>query len=224
MKTRLARWRLSLEIALWRHGVLWPLLLLCVVLTMGVWWGGVQPQKELLVELSQRAADQAQKRKTAQPAVPVKDEQAHTWQQIRQSWPPAQQVETHIATVLQAAQKRGLVVEQGDYQYRAEPELNALKVTMNLPLNGSYANLRSWVDAVLRDHPNLALDELAIKRETVSSAQAEVKVRWVGWYRADDTQLSTSQNTSQNTPQTTAPKLAPAASDALIPASSEVRQ
>lgn len=224
MKTRLARWRLSLEIALWRHGVLWPLLLLCVVLTLGVWWGGVLPQKQLLVELSQRAAEQTQKRSTAHPAMPVRDEQAHTWQQIRQSWPSAQQVETHIATVLQAAQKRGLVVEQGDFQYRAEPELNALKVTMNLPLNGSYANLRAWVDAVLRDHPNLALDELAIKRETASSAQAEVKVRWVGWYRADETQVSPSQNPTQNPLKTTAPTLLPAAADALMPTSSEVRR
>ena len=220
MKTTLARLRLSLEIALWRHGALWPFVALCLMLTMAVWWGMVQPQKQLLVELSQRAAHQTQMRQQTRPATPVSDEQAQTWQQIRQTWPEAGHVDAHIVAVLQLAQKRGLAVEQGDYQYRSEPELNALKVTMNLPLRGTYTNLRGWVDAVLRDHPNLALEELAIKREVASSADAEVKVRWVGWYRADEAQVST----LVNNPQTTAPTRSPAAPHAVIPSSGEVRR
>jgi hypothetical protein len=220
MKTLLARWRLSLEIALWRHGALWPLVALGLLMAAAVWWGMVQPQKQLLVELSQRAAHQAQLRQQARPATPVRDEQALTWQQIRQTWPESGQVDAHIAAVLQMAQKRGLVAEQGDYQYRSEPELNALKVTMNLPLRGTYNNLRGWVDAVLREHPNLALEELAIKREAVSSADAEVKVRWVGWYRAEEAQVGT----SGSNPQATAPTPSPAVAHAVIPASSEVRR
>jgi hypothetical protein len=216
MKTRLARWRLSLEIALWRHGALWSLVGLGLTLAMGIWWGMVLPHKQLLLELGQRAAHPAQAGQQARPAAPLRDEQAQSWQQIRQTWPEVGQVDAHISSVLQMAQKRGLVVEQGDYQYRAEPELNALKVTMNLPLNGSYAHLRAWVDAVLRDHPNLALEELAIKRDTASSAQTEVKVRWVGWYRADDTQV--------RAPQNTAPTPLAAGPDALTPTSSGVRR
>jgi hypothetical protein len=131
----------------------------------------------------------------------VRDEQALTWQQIRQTWPESGQVDAHIAAVLQMAQKRGLVAEQGDYQYRSEPELNALKVTMNLPLRGTYNNLRGWVDAVLREHPNL-------------------KVRWVGWYRAEEAQVGT----SGSNPQATAPTPSPAVAHAVIPASSEVRR
>jgi hypothetical protein len=220
MKTTLASWRLTLEIALWRHGALWPLVALGLVMAAAVWWGMVLPQKQLLVELSQRAAHQAHLRQQARPATPVRDEQAQSWQQIRQTWPEAGQVDAHIAAVLQMAQKRGLVVEQGDYQYRSEPELNALKVTMNLPMRGTYNNLRGWVDAVLREHPNLALEELAIKREVVSSAEAEVKARWVGWYRANDTQVAT----WGNSPQTPAPMASPAAPHALIPTSGEVRR
>ena len=187
---RLARWRLAAEIWVWHHGFLWPMVIGFAVLNVAVWTFIVMPQQKAHDELVTRLGLLHQKQSISVPAVGGGEPQVQAWQRARQNWPEAATMEKTIAGVLESAGQKGLQVDQGDFQYRVEEDLSAIRLTMNVPMRGSYLAVRKFVVSVLRAHPNMALEELLIKRESAASADTEVKLRFVAWYQLDPAEKS----------------------------------
>ena len=76
-----------------------------------------------------------------------------------------------------AAKAKGLVLQSGEYKLERSPDSRLARYQITLPVTGSYAQLRGFVGQVLADVPAAALEEITLRRESVSSPRLEARIR-----------------------------------------------
>ena len=80
-----------------------------------------------------------------------------------------------VARLFAAAKHAGLSLEQGSYRPAGDKGAGLRRYQITLPVTGEYPAIRSFLAEALERQPGLALDSLALSRETFASA--EVKAR-----------------------------------------------
>ena len=99
--------------------------------------------------------------------------------------PPLAQLPEELARVYALAQAAQLDLRQGEYRLdkRAAGPI-AYRIT--LPIRGSYAQMRGFVDAVLREMPLASVDALRFERERAADAGLNAQVHLTLHFRPGD--------------------------------------
>jgi Tfp pilus assembly protein PilO len=178
--------RLQWTLKRWLIGLRWPgwagLALLALALI--VYGGGIRPDKARLQALEREAAELA--RQTGGRA--LRAEPVTTRGQLSNFYaffPVSEAVPDVMARIEQAAQQHDLILEKGEYRFGREPEFRLARYQMTLPVRGSYADVRGFVNDVLDTVPAIALEELVLKRETVDEPELEAEVRFLLYLGAE---------------------------------------
>jgi hypothetical protein len=117
-----------------------------------------------------------QRLQTRTPYQPVSGGREQDLQRFYSLFPSAAQLAEEVERVHRYARKSGLELAQGEYRLERRPEgLWAYRVT--LPVRGSYAQLRSFLSAVLAGMPIASLDALRFERKQALDTQLEAQVR-----------------------------------------------
>jgi Tfp pilus assembly protein PilO len=138
---------------------------------------GVQPMR-------QRAADAAAEVKALSERLgsraPLAGRMTHRGQltNFYAFFPPGSRLPQLLGQVQHAAQKNSLRLEKGEYRLLQERGFGLARYQITLPLHGSYAQVRSFVNDVLDDMPAVALEELTLKREAVGNPELDARVRF----------------------------------------------
>ena len=82
-----------------------------------------------------------------------------------------------LGRIYAAAQRRGLSLELGQYKPAQEAGARLMRYQVVLPVRGSYAQIRGFVNEVLREVPSASLDDIALKRDNIGSGQIEARLR-----------------------------------------------
>ena len=69
------------------------------------------------------------------------------------------------------------MLQSGEYKLDRNPDSRLARYQITLPVTGSYAQLRGFVGQVLADVPAAALEEITLRRESVSSPRLEARIR-----------------------------------------------
>lgn len=176
--------RLVLDIAIWRHG--WgPVLGVAMVLAAAAFWA---TQVRPLLALAQQA-DRSTAASTAELLVPAMDDAASGQdrsrllrQQLQAIMPPKSDAHRTVAAMVGQAQKHAVRIESIDVQFRDDPQSGWSQASYSVPLEGSYPAIRQMIEALLREHAHLALDQISFRRDSAAAKQLEVQVRLTGWY------------------------------------------
>jgi hypothetical protein len=88
-------------------------------------------------------------------------------------------VPDQLGAIERAANSNGLQLEKGEYRLSQERGFPLARYQVTLPLQGSYSEVRGFVNAVLDAVPASALEDLALKREEVGEPLVEARVRFV---------------------------------------------
>lgn len=75
------------------------------------------------------------------------------------------------------AQARGVALERADYRTAAEAGTPLERVSLDLPARGSYPVLRAWLDDLVAEMPELALESVSLRRERIDEPQLEARVQ-----------------------------------------------
>ncbi|MBI5919226.1 MAG: hypothetical protein HY849_07635 [Nitrosomonadales bacterium] len=151
------------------------------VLTFAVMYGysTIIPEQQELIELKQRAA---QSRAVTQ--TPTRPDPAQTLQVQPQTFPARTELLTWLDRLHQAAVANHLVLDLGEYKLGAvSGSLQTYEI--NFPVKTDYAQLRGFLSQALSDNPGLSLDEISFRRQKVSDAQLDARVRMTIYLRAD---------------------------------------
>lgn len=97
--------------------------------------------------------------------------------------PPASSLPELLLRLHGHALARGVPTEKADYRVQALPGTPLEKVSLELPVRGSYPAIRQWLADVQAGMPALALDELALRRADIGKADIEARVRFVIFVR-----------------------------------------
>jgi Tfp pilus assembly protein PilO len=76
-----------------------------------------------------------------------------------------------------AAEKEGVTLELGDYKLIQEKGSRLARYQIMLPVKGSYGNIRAFIAAVLNDIPTAAVEDIALKRETIGAPALDARLK-----------------------------------------------
>ena len=93
-------------------------------------------------------------------------------------FPLAENVPELLGRIHRAALQNQLLLKKGEYKLEHDQDFRLSRYQVTLPVSGDYAKVRGFVNDVLQAVPSAALDELALKRESVEKPQLEAKVRF----------------------------------------------
>jgi hypothetical protein len=176
--------RLRLEVLVWRHGWGWLLLAVLAILFLTAELL-VLPKLTQQVESHRKQLQQLQleqsnlSRTIDAPFKPTGDKKI--LDQLSSVSIPESEVSEVLRKIAAMAERNGVVLSQSDYQNSSKGHggLNRLQVT--LPLRASYPQLKQFIEQVLFEFPGVSLDDLVLKRESVSQNQVEIRIKLSLW-------------------------------------------
>ncbi len=74
---------------------------------------------------------------------------------------------------------RGVQLDKADYRSAADPQSPLERISLELPARGAYVLLRAWLDDVLAEMPEVALEHLSLRRPAMDATELEARVRLV---------------------------------------------
>ena len=102
-----------------------------------------------------------------------------TRQRLLDRFPSEDQLNAELGRLLEMASKEGLQIPTGDY--RLVPGKDGLfdRYVLNLPVKGSYMTIRRYVATVRQAFPDLAVEDISLRRENIGSTEVEAQLRFI---------------------------------------------
>lgn len=91
--------------------------------------------------------------------------------------PPTGEAAREIGTLERLARAHGIALPRGQYSVSAQAGTSLQRWQLVLPVETTYPALVAWLAAALERLPNLALDELKLKRERIETRSLTAEVR-----------------------------------------------
>jgi hypothetical protein len=166
-----------------------PATLALVVTSMAaalLWWGLLPAGQRQLQELqTQAAAARMQLRQQTQQ--PPSNDTPQAQQNLDDFWDTvgeAKHAEQQVRSLFAIAREVALPLPQGQYKLSCDERVGLCQYRIQLPLHGSYAQVRTFMVQTLRAIPFAALDELKLKREAVGNEDLDAQLNLTLYLRA----------------------------------------
>ncbi|QKO21082.1 GspMb/PilO family protein [Rhodoferax sp. BAB1] len=175
--------RLWLEILLWRHGLIWPGVLVLLVAALALWLvllpGGAQQLAQARAELQRLQSGQLVL--ALSTAERTGQEDAVLVAALDRVALSEQEVSEVLRRLGRIAQSKGLTLTETDFQATGEGLGGLRRLQLTLPLRAAYPQVRQFVEAVLLEFPGVSVDQMLLKRESVGQRQGEIRLRLSIW-------------------------------------------
>jgi hypothetical protein len=102
-----------------------------------------------------------------------------TRQRLLERFPVEEQLNAELGRLLELATKEGLHIPTGDYRLLAGKDGLFDRYVLNLPVKGSYLTIRRYVATVRREFPDLAVEDISLRRENIGSTEVEAQLRFI---------------------------------------------
>jgi hypothetical protein len=93
------------------------------------------------------------------------------------------QIDAHLRQLFDGARRRGLRLELGEYRLAADAAGGFQRYEIVLPIEGRFAAIQSFSQQVLLTLPFAALEDVAVRRDSVDSAVVEARLRFALYLR-----------------------------------------
>jgi type II secretory pathway component PulM len=124
---------------------------------------------------AQRSAIERMKARPPNQAVSI-DSQIEKVRHFQALFPPVEELADVVERLHAIAREAKL--EPQKTEYRLEPQSTGLVAyRVALPIRGAYPQIRTFIDAVLRDMPIASLDALRFERKRAVDSQLEAQIR-----------------------------------------------
>lgn len=100
-----------------------------------------------------------------------------------QSLPAKKNIPELMEQIFDAAYESNLAPDTGEFKLIQEKEAAFCRYQITLPVQGSYANTRKFVNRVLLEMPSAALDDIDFNRDDVRNPEVEATIRFTLYLR-----------------------------------------
>lgn len=181
--TARSRARLQLELALYRHGLLWPLAILLAAAAAAVYLSVAAParaqQAETRAALSGRVAPVH--------AAPVAGAvEAASLDRLDSLLRPEGELDAEVRELYAVAQGARLPIGEAQFSASTDAESGLRRLLISLPVNARYVDVRGFIDASLAQLPNLSIDEIALSGSKGPGSALDVRLHLSLWGRPLD--------------------------------------
>jgi len=105
-------------------------------------------------------------------------------QRLLAAFPETAALSAELGRLVELAEKQGLMLSGGDYRLQPAKD-GALfdRYQLTLPVKGDYRAVRTYLKRVRADFPGLAIEDIALRRDSIASAEIEAQLRFVVFAR-----------------------------------------
>jgi hypothetical protein len=93
-------------------------------------------------------------------------------------FPPKGDVSGALRQIYAAAARNEVDLAQAEYRFVPERDLRLLRYQLNVPVKGSYPQIRSFSADVLKELPFASLDDINLQREAIGNPRVEARLRF----------------------------------------------
>ncbi|MFO1274101.1 MAG: hypothetical protein U1F50_20925 [Rubrivivax sp.] len=173
---RSAGWRAHAELALWRHGLAWPLVLGVLLAA------ALLAQAGLALERQAAAVPRGLAPAAPRADAAAADPSAARESALRALLPPAEEATASVRRLVELTRPQ-LAWQRAEFQNTDDEGTRLLRVQITVPVNGRYAAMRAALDRSLLELPHLSLDQVLLHREKLDSTDLEARLRFSLWFR-----------------------------------------
>lgn len=167
-----------------------PLPLLALLLVAGavflqLW---AVPRHEAAAEAAERrasAAERALRRMAGERREEDATPAAAARARLLGRYPGETALNATLGQLLDLAQQHALEASSGDYRLTVAKEGLLMQYVVTLPLKGDYASLRGFLTAVRSGHPGVAIDDVALRRDSLGSTALDAQLRLIVFARRE---------------------------------------
>ncbi len=91
-----------------------------------------------------------------------------------------------LLDIHRAADRVGLLPERGDYRSAAVAGTPLVRINASLPVAGRFDALYAWLGQIAREHPDVGVEQISIKRESARSDRIVADVRLAVFVRGGE--------------------------------------
>jgi hypothetical protein len=99
--------------------------------------------------------------------------------------PTRAQIPAVLGQMLAEADKAGVALDQGHYDYRPPQSGSLGRYAFEFPVKGNYPNVRDFIDRALTAVPAAGLDKLRVERKSVGDALINADIGFVIYVRGE---------------------------------------
>ncbi len=177
------RVRLTAEVMVWRHGLLWPLAAGVALLAAVAGWSALSRLDEEAAQLQGRVVRLGQAQDARQRAsAPVRTSADDELAELRRflAGPPRNAVES-AARVAEVMARHGLPWRASDYRDTLDKGTGVRRLQFQVTVEAGYPQVRALSQDLLRALPRLSLDELSMQRDGVGQPVPKVRLSLSVW-------------------------------------------
>jgi hypothetical protein len=179
--------RLS-SISVWPHVRRWGwpgaagvALLVIAALLASIWLPHLTQQNRSLSLAADKADQQLRRAKQGSLTTTASISPA---QRFTAAFPDPELREARVAALLALARSHGLSVQRGEFRLTPEPQIGLLKYSVNLPLSGSYEQLRALIEDTQSRDTAVALERLRLQRSSARATRVDADLTLSFYMRA----------------------------------------
>lgn len=90
--------------------------------------------------------------------------------------PQEGRVPAQLDRLYRAAEKKGLVLDVGEYVWKSGPQDRLGVYRATFPVQGTFDQIVAFVQVVLENEANVALESVSFKRERIDSTRVEARI------------------------------------------------
>jgi len=148
------------------------------VFAAAVWFSAVVPAQDQLVELQKQPVRQQRDGAAADNGIrSAAMRGADQLEKFDQHFPALSEAPQLVLKIHEIAAQNSLTLDTGEYRLLRDRDGGLIRYEVTLPLRGTYWQVRLFVAQVLDELPASALEEITIKRDSVSAKSVETRVR-----------------------------------------------
>ncbi|MDP3538812.1 MAG: hypothetical protein Q8S26_08925 [Azonexus sp.] len=139
------------------------------------------PGREAAIEESERRLASLE-RSARRAAIERQSERVspeETRQRLLGRFPSEEQLNAELGRLLEMAASEGLQVSSGDYRMTPGKDGMFDRYVLNIPLKGNYQKIRTYLKAVRLEFPEMAIDDISLRRENIGSGDVEAQLRFI---------------------------------------------
>jgi Tfp pilus assembly protein PilO len=115
----------------------------------------------------------------AEPQILVKeDTETVRMQKFYAFFPKQKSSPDLLEKIYASARDESLQLKQGKYNYTVDKTGKLGEYQVILPVKGTYPEIRKFVAKVLNELPSAALDDISFKREAISNAELDARIKF----------------------------------------------
>jgi hypothetical protein len=150
-----------------------------LVFCAAFYWSAIKPAEREIA--AQQAA--AQRMKSRTPYQPVAlDQRGDDLRRFHNLFPATNSIPQEIEKLWLTAAEYKIDLEKGEYRLESAG-LGLSRYRVTLPVRASYAQLRQFVNFILKEIPTASIDGLRFERKKVGDTQLEAQIRLTLYFR-----------------------------------------